>query len=192
MQWVFGIVAGGLTAAYRSLSKKIKAQKEENKAIKDGLLAILHDRLYQACTHYIEIGHIDLPGLKNVEYLYKSYHALGGNGTGTELYTRAKGASHPGGLRKDRTHMIITGMAEYESVCKNALVKWYNSHNEIKITLENVFVVWACKTLQNYKALLSTTVSGDGIYAEYTYNGDKQELYEDVYGKLTDQCIKTA
>ena len=25
----------------------------------------------------------------------------------------------------------------------------------------------------------------DGIYAEYTYNGDKQELYEDVYKKLT-------
>lgn len=50
----------------------------------------------------------------------------------------------------------------------------------------------SCKTLQNYKALLSTTVSGDGIYAEYTYNGDKQELYEDVYGKLTNQCIKTA
>ena len=67
--------------------------------------------------------------------------------------------------------MIITGMAEYESVCKNALVKWYNSHNETKITLENVFVVWACKTLQNYKALLSTTVSGDGIYAEYTLKG---------------------
>ena len=64
--------------------------------------------------------------------------------------------------------MVITGMAEYESVCKNALVQWYNSHNETKITLENVFVVWVCKTLQNYKALLSTTVSGDGIYAEYT------------------------
>lgn len=86
--------------------------------------------------------------------------------------------------------MIITGMVHYESVCKNALVKWYNEHRETKITLENVFVVWACKTLQNYKALLSTTVSGDGIYAEYTYNGDKQELYEDVYGKLTNQCIK--
>ena len=51
-------------------------------------------------------------------------------------------------------------------------------------------MVWACKTLQNYKALLSTTVNGDGIYAEYTYNGDKQELYEDVYGKLTNRCIK--
>ena len=43
---------------------------------------------------------------------------------------------------------------------------------------------------QNYKALLSTTVAGDGVYAEYTYNGDKQELYEDVYGKLTNRCIK--
>ena len=29
-QWLFGIVAAGLTAAYRNLSKKIKAQKEEN------------------------------------------------------------------------------------------------------------------------------------------------------------------
>ena len=26
----------------------------------------------------------------NLEYLYRSYHALGGNGTGTELYNRAK------------------------------------------------------------------------------------------------------
>ena len=34
----------------------------------------------------------------------------------------------------------------------------------------------------------STNVNGDGIYAEYTYNGDKQELYEDVYGKLTNTC----
>lgn len=39
------------------------------------------------------------------------------------------------------------------------------------------------KTLQNYKALASTTVNGDGVYVEYTYNGDKQELYEDVYIK---------
>lgn len=83
-------ISGILAAAYRSLSKRIKAQEEERKSIKNGLLAIMHDRLYQSCTYYIKQGHIDMAGLKNLEYLYKSYHALGGNGTGTELYNRAK------------------------------------------------------------------------------------------------------
>lgn len=87
--------------------------------------------------------------------------------------------------------IIITGMAHFESVCKNKLVEWYNHNSKEQITLENVFVVWACKTLQNYKALLSTTVSGDGIYAEYTYNGDKQEMYEDVYKKVSNRCLKS-
>lgn len=86
--------------------------------------------------------------------------------------------------------MIITGMAHFESVCKNKLVEWYNHNSKEHITLENVFVVWACKTLQNYKALLATTISGDGIYAEYTYNGDKQEMYEDVYKKASNRCIR--
>lgn len=90
--------------------------------------------------------------------------------------------------------MIVTGMDHFQSVCKNKLVEWYNNNQidedmiELKINLSNVFVVWSCKTLQNYKALLSTTVSGDGIYVEYTYNGDKQELYEDVYKKLSNKC----
>lgn len=83
-------ISGILAAAYRRLSKRIKAQEEERKSIKNGLLAIMHDRLYQSCTYYIKQGHIDMAGLKNLEYLYKSYHALGGNGTGTELYNRAK------------------------------------------------------------------------------------------------------
>lgn len=92
--------------------------------------------------------------------------------------------------------MKIEGMAHFESICADKLVDWYNSHIEkvnpnatAYITVDNVFVVWSCKTLQNYKALLSTTVKGDGIYAEYTFNGDKGELYEDVYGKITNRCI---
>ena len=84
--------------------------------------------------------------------------------------------------------MIVTGMKEFESICLNKLVEWYNTNGRELIDLSNVFIVWSCKTLQNYKCLASTTVSGDGIYAEYTYNGDKQELYEDVYKKLTNAC----
>lgn len=55
------------------------------------LTAIMHDRLYQNCRHYLGEGCVDVDGLKNLECLYASYHELGGNGTGTELYNRVKG-----------------------------------------------------------------------------------------------------
>lgn len=53
----------------------------------------------------------------------------------------------------------------------------------------DIYVVWVCKTLQNNKALLSTTLL-DGMYFEVTYNGDKKELYFDAYHKLENRCIK--
>ena len=69
---------------------------------------------------------------------------------------------------------------------KQLVVNYYNSRVEVtddfEITEENVFIVWFCKTLQNWKALVSTTVS-DGMYYEVTYNGDKQETYLDAYKK---------
>ena len=52
-----------------------------------------------------------------------------------------------------------------------------------------VYVVWYAKTLQNHKALLSTTLF-DGMYYELTFNGDKQELYFDAYKKFENKCIK--
>lgn len=92
--------------------------------------------------------------------------------------------------------MIVVGMDHFLSICKKKLVEWYNEafdnmsvYVQEKIDLSQVYVVWSCKTLQNYKALLSTSVSGDGIYVEFTYNGDKQELYMDVYHKLVNQKI---
>lgn len=33
--------------------------------------------------------------------------------------------------------MIITGMAHFESVCKNKLVEWYNHNSKEQITLTN-------------------------------------------------------
>lgn len=87
--------------------------------------------------------------------------------------------------------MEIAGMDHFQSVCKNKLVEWYRKYKPSKnVTKINVFVVWSCKTLQNWKCLVATTISGDGIYAEYTYNGDKKELYEDVYRKVTNTCYK--
>ena len=73
------------------------------------------------------------------------------------------------GVATERRIMIITGMAHFESVCKKKLVEWYRKNRpEVEIELDNVFVVWSCKTLQNYKCLVSTTISGGwhlrGVY----------------------------
>lgn len=53
----------------------------------------------------------------------------------------------------------------------------------------DVYIVWKCKTLQNWKWLISTTIS-DGMYYEVTYNGDKREFYLDAYKKFENRCIK--
>lgn len=52
----------------------------------------------------------------------------------------------------------------------------------------DVFIVWKCKTLQNWKYLISTSLY-DGMYYELTYNGDKKEWYIDAYKKFENKVI---
>lgn len=69
---------------------------------------------------------------------------------------------------------------------KQIVVDYFNARvdktDKQKISVDDVYVVWFCKTLQNWKVLLSTTVP-DGMYYELTYNGDKHETYVDAYRK---------
>ena len=77
-------------------------------------------------------------------------------------------------------------------LCKREVVEYFNQHadktDKKKITEDDVFIVWACKTLQNNKALVSTTVP-DGMYYEVTYDGDKQQAYVDVYKKWQNYSV---
>lgn len=61
--------------------------------------------------------------------------------------------------------------------------------NKSSMKEEQIYVVWMVKVLQNNKAMLSTSVDGDGLYFEVTYNGDKNEFYVDTYGKLDNEAI---
>lgn len=69
------------------------------------------------------------------------------------------------------------GSKEFIELCKKEVVKYANEHldksDKKQIDQNDVFVVWSCKTLQNNKALLSTTLF-DGMYYELTYNGEKK------------------
>lgn len=76
---------------------------------------------------------------------------------------------------------------------KKIVMDYFNEHVEKtdgkKISMDDVYVVWFCKTLQNWKAMVSTKVS-DGMYYEVTHNGDKNETYLDAYKKWENVTVK--
>jgi hypothetical protein len=50
------------------------------------------------------------------------------------------------------------------------------------------YVVWFAKTLDNWKALVSTDIVS-GQYWEVTYDGNKNQTYVDHYVKRSNTCI---
>ena len=76
---------------------------------------------------------------------------------------------------------------------RRIIMNYFNDHVDVtdgkRLTIDDVYVVWFSKTLQNWKCLVSTTVS-DGMYYEVTHNGDKGETYVDVYKKWENYCVK--
>ena len=79
-----------------------------------------------------------------------------------------------------------------QDIAKKIVLDYAKAHidvtDNVQITLDNVFIVWFCKTLQNWKALVSTTLP-DGMYYEVTYNGDNKEIYLDAYKKFENRKI---
>ena len=82
---------------------------------------------------------------------------------------------------------------EFITKAKEIVKNYANAHidktDNVIIDTDDVYIVWFCKTLQNWKALVSTTLP-DGMYYEVTYNGDKNEVYLDAYKKFENRCIK--
>lgn len=77
---------------------------------------------------------------------------------------------------------------EFQKKCKEFLIVYYKEKFNISLSLEDIYVVWSCKTLRNNKILVSTSIS-DGRYCEFTRNGDKQETYFDMYIKEENRVI---
>ncbi|MCD8328718.1 MAG: hypothetical protein LUC25_06450 [Ruminococcus sp.] len=75
-----------LSYSYKRIAKKLAEQEK----VKDGVVAILQDRILCIGTDLIARGEVSLSELRNFENLYSVYHSLGGNSTGTEIFNRVK------------------------------------------------------------------------------------------------------
>ena len=82
---------------------------------------------------------------------------------------------------------------KFLALCKQTVQDYFNNRkdktDQVLIREDEVYVVWYCKTLQNWKALVSTSIP-DGMYYELTLNGDKNELYLDAYKKWENKRIE--
>ena len=59
-------------------------------AISYGLLAILHNKVFQSCMYFLNKGEITCDELENLEGLYNGYSGMGGNGTCEILFERVQ------------------------------------------------------------------------------------------------------
>jgi len=80
---------------------------------------------------------------------------------------------------------------------KLAVVGSWNSTHDVEdeknpqLDISQLYIVWFAKVLNNWKALISTSVAGDGLYFEVTYNGapGREETYVDTYRKEDNQVF---
>ena len=74
---------------------------------------------------------------------------------------------------------------EFMKLAARKVAEHENKREDIDVNIDrdDVFIVWSAKTLQNSKCLMSAPHKG-AYYYEFTLNGDKNEIYMDVYSKV--------
>ena len=93
--FVFGIFAALLGLVYRrvlTIKKEAEEQRKKEdaraKAMQDAMVALMRDRIFQACRYHLKNGQITTNDLEVLNALYESYHELGGDTIATELVKR--------------------------------------------------------------------------------------------------------
>ena len=90
-----GILAGLIALVYRrvllikkSAEDKKKEDEKQNKALCDAMVALMRDRIFQACRYHLKNGYVTTGDLEVLNALYDSYHTLGGDTIATKLVER--------------------------------------------------------------------------------------------------------
>ncbi len=84
IEFLFSLTISAIGFIY----KKINAYAVEQEAIKNGIKAILYDKIMQKCKENLEKGYITLDELEDIKHISISYKELGGNGTAKIMIER--------------------------------------------------------------------------------------------------------
>lgn len=86
LEFLFGIVTASLSAAYGWLAKKLKDDRKRQQAIEDGVRDMLRLTILDNYERCKAAGTISVSRKDAIDSAYGSYHALGGNGTITQIH----------------------------------------------------------------------------------------------------------
>ena len=86
--WIEWLMLGVFSVAslwHTRVMKAISDDRIKNKAVAQGVEALLRDRIIDCYNKYEKKGTCPIYAKENVKRLYMPYHALGGNDVATEL-----------------------------------------------------------------------------------------------------------
>ena len=86
MTAAIGVAVKKISDRNRLRDRKADKQEKETDAVKDGIRAILRDRIIQADVQYTRVGFVTAEQKENIYLMYEAYHTLGGNGVVTTAY----------------------------------------------------------------------------------------------------------
>ena len=87
LEVLFGLIVAALTAGYAKIAKRVKEANARNQAIENGVRDILRMQILDNYERCKAAGTISVSRKDAIDSAYKSYHALGGNGTITQVHT---------------------------------------------------------------------------------------------------------
>ena len=85
VEWAFGLVTGGVAVYCRRIAKQVRKEREEQKALRDGMRSLLRRQIIADCEQAAREGYCETKMKDTINDMYTAYHALGGNGVVSRL-----------------------------------------------------------------------------------------------------------
>ena len=88
VEWLFAGILALLGYGYRTIYARLKEEQVKNKAISEGVQALLRDSIVANYNKYSERGGMPIYAKESLKRTYKAYSDLGGNDVAEELYNK--------------------------------------------------------------------------------------------------------